>query len=83
MNQVSEAGHRVCAVFFGAEGDTYRYVIGSAKVDLREVVGELNAVFHGRGGGKPEMVQGSLSGKKKEEELRGWMKEKVRILYHE
>ena len=81
MNQVLEAGHRVCAVFFGAEGDTYRYVIGSAKVDLREVVGELNAVFHGRGGGKPEMVQGSLSGK--EEELRGWMKEKVRILYHE
>lgn len=81
MNQVLESGHRVCAVFFGKKDKNYRYVIGSQSVSLRELVRELNEVFEGRGGGKPEMVQGSLRGE--EEELRVWMKEKVRALTDE
>lgn len=81
MNQVLESGHRVCAVFFGKKDKNYRYVIGSQSVSLRELVRELNEAFEGRGGGKPEMVQGSLRGE--EEELRVWMKEKVRALTDE
>ena len=46
-------------------------MIGSAGLDLRKLVKELNAAFSGRGGGKPEMVQGSLKGT--ESELRAWM----------
>lgn len=78
MNQVLEAGHDVCAVFSGGKEENYRYVIGSRQLDLRGLVKELNMEFQGRGGGKPEMVQGSLHGK--QDELRVWMKEKVRIL---
>ena len=81
MNQVLDAGHGVCAVFSGGKDENYRYVIGSRQLDLRKLVKELNMKFQGRGGGKPEMVQGSLHGK--QDELRVWMKEKVRILENE
>lgn len=83
MNLVLEAGHQVCAVFFGANDGKFRYVIGSGCVDLREMVREMNTEFEGRGGGKPEMVQGSLHGT--EEELRVWIEKnvKVRMLKHE
>lgn len=81
MNMVLEAGHDVCAVFCGGNDGNYRYVIGSKNVNLREMVRELNETFSGRGGGKPEMVQGSLKGGEKE--LRVWMKEKVRTLRDE
>ena len=32
------------------------------KMDVRELAKELNTRFAGKGGGKPEMVQGSLNG---------------------
>ncbi len=81
MNLVLDAGHLLCAVFFGGNDGNYRYVIGSKSLNLREMVRDLNETFNGRGGGKPEMVQGSLLGD--ENELRVWMKEKARILGHE
>lgn len=71
MNLVMERGHELCAVFCGNDVEGYRYVIGSVSLDLRKLVKELNAAFSGRGGGKPEMVQGSLKGT--ESELRAWM----------
>lgn len=71
MNLVMERGHELCAVFCGNDEEGYRYVIGSVSLDLRKLVKELNAAFSGRGGGKPEMVQGSLKGT--ESELRAWM----------
>lgn len=81
MNLVLDAGHKVCAVFSGGKDGNYRYVIGSRQVNLRSLVQEFNQAFQGRGGGKPEMVQGSLVGEP--EELRVWMEEKVRNLEHE
>ena len=53
----------------GDEKDGYRYVIGSKSCDTRIFSKRLNEKFGGRGGGKPEMVQGSLAGR--EEEIRG------------
>lgn len=73
MNLVLERGHELCAVFCGNDSQGYRYVIGSPNLDLRKLVKELNAAFSGRGGGKPEMVQGSLKGT--ERELRAWIQE--------
>lgn len=52
----------VGAVFAGNDTDGYRYVIGSRTEDTRRIAKQLNEAFHGRGGGKPEMVQGSVSG---------------------
>ena len=77
MNRVLEAGHCLCAVFHPVSGDgrTYRYVIGSRTQDMRALAKEFNAAFEGRGGGRPEMIQGTASGK--EEEIRAWIMEKA------
>ncbi len=68
MNLLLDRGASVCAVFAGSDDRGYRYVIGSRTEDVRHLGKRLNERFCGRGGGKPEMVQGSLSGT--EEELR-------------
>lgn len=43
----------------GGEGD-YKYVISSHSVDLRVMSKDINAALCGRGGGRPEMIQGSF-----------------------
>ena len=62
MNLLLERGAACCAVFAGTDQSGYRYVIGSRKEDVRPYSKLLNEAFNGRGGGKPEMVQGSLAG---------------------
>ena len=68
MNRILQKGATICAVFAGEEESGYRYVIGSKSEDVRPLCKKLNEAFAGRGGGKPEMVQGSLKGN--EEEIR-------------
>lgn len=80
MNRILEDDHGLCAVFCGNEKDGYRYVIGSREKDgrmqnMRDFVKEFNAAFNGRGGGKPEMVQGTVQGVG--EEIRAWILEKA------
>jgi alanyl-tRNA synthetase len=53
---------KVGAVFAGNDTDGYRYVIGSKEMDTRLLAKKLGEHFQSRGGGKPEMVQGSLMG---------------------
>ena len=48
--------------FAGNDEEGYRYVIGSHSEDVRVISEKLNEAFQGRGGGKPQMVQGSLKG---------------------
>ena len=66
MNLLLDKGAHICAVLAGTGGDGYRYVIGSRMADVRPLCKSLNGRFSGRGGGKPEMVQGSLAGEEKE-----------------
>ena len=47
---------------FCGENESYRYCIASNNVDLRPLSKAINEAFSGRGGGKPEIVQGSLCG---------------------
>lgn len=49
-----------CAVFAGADG-AYKYAIGCAGGDLRELTKRMNAALSGRGGGKTNFVQGGVS----------------------
>lgn len=49
-----------CAVFAGADG-AYKYAIGHVGGDLREFTKKMNAELNGRGGGKPNFVQGSVA----------------------
>ncbi len=66
MNLLLDRGAKVCAVFVGTDEAGYRYVIGSRSEDVRPISKKLNEAFSGRGGGKPEMVQGTLCGKASE-----------------
>lgn len=68
MNLILDRGAGICAVFTRDTKEGYRYVLGSRSQDVRELCRSLNAAFSGRGGGKPEMTQGSVSGV--EEEIR-------------
>ena len=52
---------RVAAVFLGEEKQGFRYVVGSRTVDLRRAARTFNTAVSGRGGGKPEMIQGSAA----------------------
>ena len=56
-----ERGAALAAVFSGGEGN-YKYALASdGSVDARALGREMNTLLAGRGGGKPELVQGSLA----------------------
>ncbi len=48
------------------ESQGYSYIILSQTLNLRDYVKELNTSLNGRGGGKPEVIQGSFQSSKKE-----------------
>ena len=62
MNLLLERGAFICGVFAAAGDGGWRYVIGSRQEDVRPLGKALNSRFEGRGGGKPGMVQGTLTG---------------------
>ena len=62
MNLLLNRGAKIALVFAGNDTEGYRYVIGSRSEDVRPVGKMLNQAFNGRGGGKKEMIQGSLTG---------------------
>ena len=39
----------------------YKYVISSTYIDLRQMSKDINTALSGRGGGRPEMIQGSFN----------------------
>lgn len=69
LREIVNAGVPKCggifAAFGGCDGD-YKYVLGSTSVDLREYSKQFNSALCGRGGGKPNMIQGSVGAKKPE-----------------
>ena len=71
MNLVLEDGHQLCAVLQKNGENAYRYVMGSRTADMRAFVKAFNAKFEGRGGGRPEMVQGTAVGES--EAIRSWI----------
>ncbi len=65
VNAAMEKCSGVCAAFTGTEGD-WKFILGSRHVDLKAASGELLAGIKGRGGGSPEMLQGSAAGTRRE-----------------
>lgn len=59
----------ICGIFLGNDETGYQYTLGSEHVNLRERMKEFHEAFPGKGGGKPEMVQGTVNGKREEMEL--------------
>lgn len=58
-NRLAERCGGFAGVFTGSDAEGWRYTIVSRHVDLRARAKELNAALKGRGGGRPEMIQGS------------------------
>ena len=53
----------ICALFLGNDTDGYQYTIGSQSIDLKAFLRDFHGIYAGKGGGKGEMVQGTVSGK--------------------
>ncbi len=62
VNGAMERCGGICGAFLGNEKEGYQYILGSSTKNVREIAQILNAQFQGKGGGKPQMVQGSLKG---------------------
>lgn len=52
---------KIAAVFSGSDSEGYKYAIAGRSEDVRTIGKELNSACNGRGGGKPEMIQGSVA----------------------
>ena len=61
VNEAVKKCSGVAAVFSGSDERGYRYIIGSRTVDLRKAAKSINEGISGRGGGSPEMIQGSCT----------------------
>ena len=61
VNLLMEKCGGIAAAFSGSDEAGYRYIIGSRHVDLRRCAKEINRLIDGRGGGKPQMIQGSAA----------------------
>jgi alanyl-tRNA synthetase len=66
VNDAMERCAGICGAFIGTDEKGYHYILGSKAQDVREIAKTLNGKFSGKGGGKPQMVQGSLNGSEKE-----------------
>ena len=62
INDAMQRCDGICGAFIGSDDRGYHYILGSKNVDVREISKKLNTQFDGKGGGKPQMVQGSLKG---------------------
>ncbi|MDD2980460.1 MAG: alanine--tRNA ligase-related protein [Hespellia sp.] len=61
VNTLVEKFEGFCGIFTGNDSQGYRYIIGSKTEDARKIGNLLKEKFSARGGGKPEMIQGSLT----------------------
>ena len=59
VNEAVKKCSGIAAVFSGSDEGGYRYIIGSRTADLRKAAKSINEGISGRGGGSPEMIQGS------------------------
>lgn len=69
IREIVNAGKELCAGIFGAFSvaeNGYKYCLGSKTTNLSVFAKQLNAALNGRGGGKPEMIQGSVNASKEE-----------------
>lgn len=65
INELTERYPVMVAGFIGDDKKGYDYLIGRGNdLNLSMYAKELNAEFNGRGGGRPEMIQGHIQGEK-------------------
>ena len=50
-----------CVCLSGKDGEGYKYAMGHKGGNLKDLTKSLNQTLNGRGGGKPDFVQGSVT----------------------
>lgn len=60
VNRLMEEHDGVCGLFVGDDIEGYQFIIGSKSVDCREIATKLRENLGARGGGKSQMIQGSI-----------------------
>ena len=58
--------HEYCYLFSNTDENNYIYVVSSKEQNVRELVGELNKTFNGKGGGRDTYAQGKIVATKEE-----------------
>ncbi len=69
LREIVNAGKELCSGIFGAfsaSENGYKYCLGSKDINLSLFAKQLNAELNGRGGGRPEMIQGSVGATKED-----------------
>ena len=66
VNVLVEKKSGFCCVFSGSDDTGYKYIIGRKGGDAREAGKLLSQKFGARGGGQPQMIQGSVRAPRKE-----------------
>ncbi len=69
VNRLTASHSGYCGIFNKKE-DGYSYIIGSSSENCRDLQKQLSEKLNARGGGKPEMIQGSTAAS--EEEIRSF-----------
>ena len=61
VNALVEKHVGVCGVFVGNDAEGYRFILGSKRMDCKEVAAQLREAFGAKCGGSQVMIQGSLT----------------------
>lgn len=56
--------HKIVGVFCGNDIDGYQYLLGSKKVDMKNICKNLQMELNAKGGGNSEMIQGKITATK-------------------
>ena len=66
VNKLMEIHEGICGIFVGSDETGYNFIIGSKTVNCCDTATLLRTELNARGGGKPQMIQGSLVARQEE-----------------
>lgn len=75
-NILAQSSAVLSMLFSTNDGENYIYAVGSREYDTRPIVKALNEAFEGKGGGKPNYVQGKIVSRSIEE-IKAFVEEKA------
>ena len=62
VNELVTSSEGFCGGLCGNDDDGYRFILSSSTKDCRALINEMKTSFEIRGGGTPDMVQGTIRG---------------------
>ena len=61
VNRTVKQASGLVAVFTKKSENEYQYILGSSTQNVRDFAQNMNQQLHGKGGGSPQMIQGTVS----------------------